>query len=202
MLSPKSTSTTIMFPPDPNRAKWPDKFVFKSYVYLPESCLEESQNNELYRQWVKDKHLILTSGNVVDYDYILKDQKQLYEETYMINVAYDSWNATQWAMNATNEGLPLTPYSQAVGNFNKPTKYLELLLRQNKVVIDANPVVRWSFGNVSLKFDANDNVKPAKANNDKSRKIDPVISMIQALGGYLDKYNGSGSDGEAIAVTF
>ena len=194
------TSTSIMFPPNPNRAVYPDKYVFKSFIYLPETCLDESQNSELYKIWSRNKYLTLTSGNVVDYDYILADQKKLYEYTYMINVAYDSWNATQWAINATEEGLPLVPYSQAVGNFNRPTKYLEVLIRQNKVVIDNNPIVRWAFGNVSLKFDANENCKPTKANNDRARKIDPVISMIQALGGYLDKnkYN----DGEVLSVTF
>jgi phage terminase large subunit-like protein len=194
------TATSILFPPNPERKVFPDKFVFKSFIYLPETCLEESQNSELYKTWTREKHLQLTSGNVVDYDFILADQKKLYEQTYMINVAYDSWNATQWAINATEEGLPLVPYSQAVGNFNRPTKYLEMLIRQNKVIIDYNPIVRWAFGNVSLKFDANDNCKPTKANNDRARKIDPVIAMIQALGGFLDKnkYN----DGEVLSVTF
>ena len=194
------TSTTIMFPPNKDRANYPDKFVFKTYMYLPETCLEESQNSELYKIWKRNRQLTLTSGNVVDYDFILKDQIELYEKTYMMNVAYDAWNATQWAINATEAGLPLVPYSQAIGNFNRPTKYLEMLIRQNKVVIDNNPIVRWSFGNVSLKFDANDNCKPTKSNNDRARKIDPVISMIQALGGYLDKHNYS--DGEVLSVNF
>lgn len=194
------TSTTILFPPNKDRKVYPDKYVFKSYIYLPETCLEESQNAELYKVWKRNKQLILTSGNVVDYDYILKDQLNLYDNTYMINVAYDAWNATQWAINATEEGLPLVPYSQAVGNFNKPTKFLEMLIRQERVVIDNNPIVRWAFGNVSLKIDANDNCKPMKANNDRARKIDPVISMIQALGGYLDK--NKYSDGEVLSVKF
>lgn len=192
------TSTTILFPPNPERKLYPDKYVFKSFIYLPETCLEENTNSELYKMWKRNKNLTITSGNVVDYDYILRDQLKLYEKTYMINVAYDSWNATQWAINATEEGLPLTPYSQAIGNFNKPTKYLEMLIRQGKVIIDANPIVRWSFGNVSLKFDANENAKPMKASGDRARKIDPVISMIQALGGYLDKTHYS--DGEVLSV--
>lgn len=194
------TSTTIMFPPNKDRKIHPDKFVFKSYMYLPESCLEENQNSELYKKWVREKNITLTSGNVVDYDYILKDQLDLYHKTYMVNISYDQWNATSWAIDATEENLPLAPYSQAVGNFNKPTKFLEMLIRQNKVVIDANPIVRWCFGNVSLKFDANENCKPMKANGDKSRKIDPVISMCEALGGYLDNTNYS--DGEVLSVKF
>lgn len=192
------TSTSVLFPPNPDRAKYPDKFVFKTFIYLPETALEESQNTELYKVWTRNKNLILTSGNVVDYDFILKDQIKIYNLTYLVNIAYDAWNATQWAINATEEGLPLVPYSQALGNFNKPTKFLEMLVRQGKVIIDNNPIVRWSFGNVSLKFDAHDNCKPTKANNDRARKIDSIIAMLQALGGYLDKKNYS--DGQVLTI--
>lgn len=192
------TCTSVLFPPNKERKLYPDKYVFKNYIYLPESCLVESKNSELYKAWTKQNFLILTSGNVVDYDHILKDQINIYNNTYLINVAYDSWNATQWAINATDEGLPLVPYSQATGNFNKPTKLLEMLIRQDKVVIDYNPITRWSFGNVSLKIDTNENQKPTKANGERNKKIDPVIAMIQALGGYLDKHNYT--DGEVLTV--
>lgn len=194
------TSTSILFPPNPDRKVHPDKFVFKSYIYLPETALEESTNCEQYKMWKRNKSLTITSGNVVDYDYILSDQLKLYKQTYIVDVAYDVYNATSWAINATSEGLPLTPYSQSLGNFNKPTKYLEMLIRQGKVVIDANPIVRWCFANVSLKFDPNENCKPMKSGGDPNRKIDPVISMCEALGSYLNKYNFS--DGEALSVKF
>jgi len=194
------TSTSILFPPNPDRKVHPDKFVFKSFMYLPETALEESTNAELYKMWKRNKQLILTQGNVVDYDYILKDQLKLYKQTYIVDVAYDVYNATQWAINATTEGLPLTPYSQSLANFNRPTKFLEMLIRQGKVVIDQNSLVKWCFANVSLKFDGNENCKPMKSGGDPNRKIDPVISMCEALGSYLNKYNFS--DGEALSVKF
>lgn len=192
------TSTTIMFPPNPDREINPDKFVFKTIIYLPESELTENVNSYLYMIWKRENYLKVTSGNVVDYDYILKDQININDKNYVVNVAYDKWNATQWAINATEEGLPLTPYSQALGNFNGPTKTLERLIRTGMVVIDNNPIVRWAFSNVTLKLDQHENVKPTKANNDKSKKIDPVISMIQSLGGYLE--NPRYSDGQVLAV--
>lgn len=73
-------------------------------------------------------------------------------------------------------------------NFNKPTKELERLIKKGKVVIDNNPVTRWCFSNVSLKTDHNDNAKPVKSGGQKAgmNKIDGVISMIEALGAYLD----------------
>lgn len=193
------TSTSVLFPPNPNRDKYPDKYVFFSNLYLPESTIEESTNSELYKLWKRQKYLKITSGNVVDYDYILKEQIKLYNDTYLLAIGYDSWNATQWAINATAEGLPLYPYSQALGNFNKPTKTFEMLLRQGKVIIDFNPAVRWCFNNAELKFDWNDNCKPVKCGGEQSKKIDPVISMLQALGTYLNKQNGI-SDGEVLSV--
>ena len=192
------TSTTIMFPPNPDRKINPDKFVFKTIIYLPESELTENVNSYLYMIWKRENYLKVTSGNVVDYDYILKDQININDKNYVVNVAYDKWNATQWAINATEEGLPLTPYSQALGNFNGPTKTLERLIRTGMVVIDNNPIVRWAFSNVTLKLDQHENAKPTKANNEKSKKIDPVISMIQSLGGYLE--NPRYSDGQVLAV--
>ena len=183
------TSTSVMFPPNPNREYHPDKFIFKSFVYVPQEALETSTNADLYKQWKASKAISVTSGNVVDYDYILLDQKQVMQSVCLQGVYYDSWNATQWAINATNEGLPLEPYSQALGNFNKPTKLFEMLVKSGKVIIDTNPCVRWCFGNVELKYDWNENCKPIKSGNEKNKKIDPVISMLEALGGYLNSPN-------------
>lgn len=192
------TSTTVMFPPNPDREINPDKFVFKTIIYLPESELTENVNSYLYMIWKRENYLKVTSGNVVDYDFILKDQININDTNYIVNVAYDKWNATQWAINATSEGLPLSPYSQALGNFNGPTKTLERLIRTGQVIIDNNPIVRWAFSNVSLKIDHHENAKPTKANDEKSKKIDPVISMIQSLGGYLS--NPRYSDGQVLTV--
>lgn len=180
------TCTSVMFPPNKFREYYPDKFIFKTFVYIPEEAFETSINAELYKQWKRQGYVTMTSGNVVDYDYILLDQKQVMQDTTLQGVYYDSWNATQWAINATNEGLPLEPYSQALGNFNKPTKLFEMLIKSGKVIIDDNPCVRWCFGNVELKTDWNENCKPIKSAGDKNKKIDPVISMLEALGGYLN----------------
>lgn len=194
------TAVSVMFPPNEERKIYPDKFIFKNIIYVPESSIEESVNGDLYKLWKRQKYVKVTSGNVVDYDEILKDQLDIYNKTYLLGIGYDSWNATQWAINATSEGLPLYPYSQAIGNFNRPTKYFEMLIREGKIIMDYNPCLRWCFNNVELKFDYNDNCKPVKSGGNQDRKIDPVIAMVQALGTYLNKVNPS-SDGEVLSVT-
>jgi phage terminase large subunit-like protein len=53
------------------------------------------------------------------------------------------------------------------------------------LLIDGNPLVKWAFQNCELKTDSYGNVKPVKANGQVSRKIDPVIAMLEALAGFL-----------------
>ena len=203
------TASAIMFPPNPERAIYPDKYVFKPYVYLPVDNLAENTNEELYKLWYRQGFLDCTPGNVVDYDQILKDQIDIYNKTYLQNVAYDEWNASSWAADAYAEGLPIKGYSQTVGNFNKPTKTFEMLIRSGKVIIDYNPLVRWCFNNVEIKMDVNGNCKPMKGgssnrkadrNGTNTKKIDPIIAMLEALGGYLDKHMNGVSDGQVLSV--
>ena len=51
------------------------------------------------------------------------------------------------------------------------------------MIIDRSRNTLWQFGNVFLKGDINGNIKPSKESG--SKKIDTVISMTTALGGYL-----------------
>ena len=162
-------------------------YYFKNYYYLPESCLVDNSNREKYRLWKNTGQLILTSGNVTDYDYITKDMIKYQDILRIQSVGYDKWNATQWAIQATEEGLPLEEYSQSIGNFNQPTKELERLILSGKVIIDNNEITRWCFSNVQIKEDHNGNTKPIKTQ--KQMKIDGTIAMIQALGTYLQNPN-------------
>jgi phage terminase large subunit-like protein len=116
---------------------------------------------------------------------------KLNQQMSIHKILYDKWNSTQFVIKATEEGLPMWEYSQSLGNFNRPTRELERLIRQGKVVIDNNDITRYCFSNVVLKSDWNNNVKPIKKFN--QNKIDGVVAMIQSLGGYLDTPQFTGS---------
>lgn len=159
-------------------------YYFKTDYYLPESALKEKPDRELYKYWKQIGLLKITEGNVTDYDYITNDLMEYSNIVNIQKVGYDKYNSTQWAITATDLGLPLEEYPQTLGNFNKPTREMERLLLSGKAIIDNNEITRWCFKNVTLKSDYNGNVKPNKSIN--AKKIDGAISMIQALGMYLD----------------
>ena len=161
-----------------------DKLYFITEYFLPETALTESANRELYKQWKRQGLLTITEGNVTDYTYITRMMLKRNSHIPIRKVAYDSWNSTQWAIEATEQGLPLEPYSQSIGNFNRPTRELERLIRSQKVVFQTNEITRWMFRNVLLKHDHNDNVKPTKGGTG-NQKIDGVIAILEALGIYL-----------------
>lgn len=180
------TAHAICIPPNPDRKIHPDKFIFKSWGYIPEYALEKSPNKEYYKEWIRNGSAFKTSGNVVDYNAILKDQLEISNKLYMIDYGYDAYNATQWALNAQEQGLPIVTYSQTLASFNKPTKFLEMLVLSGKCIIDSNIMTDWCFANCELMVDHMENYKPTKANGDPNNKIDPVIAMLEALGCYLN----------------
>lgn len=172
------TAVSVMIP-------YEDKYYFKTWYYLPESCLQNSPNANNYYNWYNQKYLKLTPGNVIDYEYIIKDIRQISEHLLIDKIAYDSYNSTQWAIDMTNLGMPIEPFSQTLWHFNKPTKEFERLIKMGRIIIDDNPITRWCFGNVLLKEDHNENCKPTKES--KNQKIDGVISILESLGVYLEQ---------------
>lgn len=161
-----------------------ERYYFKTDYYLPQSTLSENSNAELYKQWKRNGLITITQGNCTDYDAITNDLIKNNNIVNIESIAYDAWNATKWAIDATSEGLPLQPFSQALWNFNKPTKEFERLILSDNVIIDDNKITRYCFQNVSIKHDYNDNSKPIKVV--RQNKIDGVIAMLQALGRYIE----------------
>ena len=178
------TAVSIMFV-DPDT----EEYFFKTWYYLPKSALDGKYNSELYKMWSSKGFLTLTDSETTDYNYIQNQIVYLYETFDVQGVFFDSWNAQMLVNNLTNLGLPMTAYSQSIGNFNKPTKEMERLVLSDKVRFDNNPITRFCFDNVELKVDLNGNSKPVGDHN--AKKIDGVISMLNALGGYLSVIYGN-----------
>jgi len=162
------------------------KYNFINDYYIPRETLSARVHADidLYKQWVGNKYLKVTSGNVTDYNYITRDLLDTNEKTGINKIFYDKYNATAWAIECTEQGLTLEPFSQTIGNFNNCTREFERLILGGHVIIDDNPINRYCLRNVDLRFDFNGNCKPNKANEKK--KIDGVIAMLQALAAWID----------------
>lgn len=157
---------------------------FFVHYYLPQAALHEKRLALRYSEWKRAGALTVTPGNVTDYDYITNDIMDVSKKANIVSVAYDTWNAISWAVQMEEHGMPLEPFSQALGNFNRPTREMERLLLSHKVKIDNNVITRHCFRNVTLARDRNGNIKPSKGGNEE-QKVDGVIAMLQALAVYF-----------------
>lgn len=172
-------SISIMLPPGAKN----EKYLFKTWTFLPEDTIKEHPNRALYDKFVDEGSMITTPGKVCDYDFILSTIHDINMVCPIAAIYLDKWNATQFQKIATEAGFNVIEFSQAVGNYNACTKEFERLARQGEIEIDKSRNVLWQFGNVFLKGDINGNVKPSKESS--AKKIDSVISMTTSLGGYL-----------------
>lgn len=175
-----------------------EEYYCKTFFYLPRKALEGKFNSELYKMWASKGYLTLTDSPTTDYNYVKNQIMYWYEKLPVYGVFFDAWNASQLNNDLISEGLPMHPYSQSIGNFNRPTKELERLILSDKFKIDQNPIMRWMFDNVTLRVDHAGNMKPEGNHQDK--KIDGVISMITGLGGYLTEVYGGPY--EALVLPF
>ena len=86
-------------------------------------------------------------------------------------------------INSLEEDLPhtiLIQYDQSLRQMSNPTKQLERLIMEDKI-IDSNPVMKWMVTNAVIKPDANNNYKIMKQYKSSTQRVDGVITSIMAI---------------------
>lgn len=156
-----------------------DHYYLIGRFYLPERAVTQGRNSQ-YDGWRRSGHLLVTDGEVVDFDVIEDDLRDDMGTLSVREMPYDPWQATQMASRLLAEGAPMVEYRQTVQNMSEPMKLLEALVLQRKLTHDANPVMTWCVSNVVCHRDAKDNIYPRKERDEL--KIDGAVATIMGLG--------------------
>lgn len=172
------TAISVMIPPEEGK-----KAVFKSWVFLPNDTIINHPHEMLYRDFIRNNEMIVTEGNVTNYDYIIAKIGEINSICPIVAISSDMWNATQVAINLTNLGYNVVPQSQAIGAYNSATKEMERIIKSGDIIIDKSKCTLFCFSNSVLHMDHNGNAKVTKESNYK--KVDIVLSMTNALAYYI-----------------
>ncbi len=166
-----------------------EKFYSLNWFWLPEDkgTMSADTKNIRYRDWVKSGYIYETSGNVVDYSFIIAKIGELNSKYKIEAVAYDNWNSHHIAPQLVDEGLELIEFRQGFKSMNAPTKELEAAVMSKKYEHFGNPVLRWMAGNAEVVTDPAENVKIIKDKNRPEKKVDGIISNVMAVGLWLDE---------------
>lgn len=153
-------------------------FVFGRY-YLPEQAAEDGRNSQ-YSGWSRLGKLVLTDGNVVDYERIESDLLEDAGRFQITEVPYDPFQAMQFSQRMMAEGINMVEMRATVLNFSEPMKELEKIVLEGNLEHDGDPVLTWMVSNVVCHRDVKDNIYPRKEREEN--KIDGVVALIMALG--------------------
>jgi len=166
-------------------------YVFGRY-YLPEKRVQQSEFQH-YQGWVVDGHLKTTPGGIIDYDQITSDTVQDIQRYRIRELAFDPWNAEQYAQTVAKQARPVTAVEvpQQPRYLSEPMKQLDALILEGRIHHDGNPVLTWMMGNVTAHTDAKDNVFPRKERDEN--KIDGAVALITAMSRALVTNGGGGS---------
>lgn len=196
-LSSKSdiTAFSLIFTPNPNREVEPTKYITFNWFWLPEEKGRDSadKNNNNYKKWVRDGHIIETKGNVIDYDVIELSILTICSQYNVLQIAYDPYNSTQIVAKLEEEGLPMYSFRQGFVSMNFPTLEFEVKVSRCELAHDFNPILRWMVSNGVLLSDTGGKLfKVGK--NQPHQKIDGLVTNIMALGlAIMDEGNDNGS---------
>jgi phage terminase large subunit-like protein len=158
------------------------KYYFFDHTYIPK---ESVSKNPLFENCIGTGHLIETPGQAIHLPKIQEDFLETCSKLRVAEAYYDPWNATEFAQRTTNSGIEMVEFRMNTSSLSEPTKSLDALIREGKVVHNGSPLLRWCLGNVVCKEDAAGNVFPRKSHD--KLKIDPIVSMIMALAGWISE---------------
>ena len=162
-----------------------DKFQLVPLFWIPEEKMQEKirKENINYDRWVAEGYVKVTSGNVIDYEFVKADILRTIAEYNLHSSAYDRWNSSQTIIDLQNEGMECNPFGQGYGSMSAPTKEFEKLVLTEKIEHFGNPVLRWMLSSTVVMTDPAGNIKPDKAKS--AQKIDGIVASIMALGEWM-----------------
>ncbi len=162
-----------------------DLFYLKCHHFVNE---EKAQSKALsggvdYLTFQRAGLVTITPGNVTDMEAVRDWIMQLAQQYEISALAFDRWMSHMVVPYL--DGIECEPFGQGYASQSYPTKELERLMCQGKIIHDGHAVLRWQLGCVNLARDEADNVKVTKKKNSESQKVDGIVSSIMALGIYL-----------------
>jgi phage terminase large subunit-like protein len=157
---------------------------------MPSEVLDKriTEDNVPYDIWIKKGFVTLTEGNQNDFSLVTKWFMKMIQ-TYGIRplwVGYDPWNSQYWIKEMEDLGFNMEKVRQGIYSLSEPMKQMEADLKNNLLVYDNNPILKWCLSNTQAKVDLNGNIQPSKLNS-KYKRIDGTVALIIAYA-VLNRY--------------
>ncbi len=176
------TAAVPLFPPRGERDKW--RFLTRAWIPEANIAARVKADHVPYDRWVRAGYLSATPGDVVDYG-VLASEIQLMERKFRVKHYF----CDPWRLEYMKQLLPqeiqakFIEIPQSMSGMSCGMQELDRMFRSREISHPKDPLGRWSFGNVRVAVDGNENMKPMK--NKSIERIDPTVALINAMAGAI-----------------
>ncbi len=168
--------------------------------WIPEANahLRERRDGVPYLTWAKQGLITLIEGDWIDQARIRADIGELANKYRINEISVDPWNAQETMVNLGQMGFTVHEHRQGFGSFAGPCKTFSELIHGGKIIHGDNPILTWMAGNVTVKHDSAENVKPDKAKS--TERIDGIVAAVMAVGRASQSEGGSVYDTRGVVT--
>jgi phage terminase large subunit-like protein len=167
--------------------KLKDCIWLEPHFWCPELKVQEreKQNRQRFARWVDGGWIKQTPTSYTDYKVIHDDVFAICKRANAEELAIDSWNFTQLALDLQNsfkaQRVPTKIVAIRTGfqSISAATKEFERLILSGRLKFANNPVLTWMFTNTVIESDPGGNRKPDRKKS--ADKIDGIVAAILAL---------------------
>jgi phage terminase large subunit-like protein len=150
--------------------------------YLPALVVaERAQAVPQYRQWVADRELIVTDGNMTDYALIEADLRADCERFEVRDIVVERYGALHLVSNLVASGLPAYIESKNAKVFTPPAKELEVRIKTGQIRHTGSSFLTWQISNVCVERRRDGSLLPTKDAALSPNKIDAVDAILLGL---------------------
>lgn len=174
------TAFVLFFPAQPGL----DAAVILPFIWHSGKDIEtaERRDHAPYRDWARAGFLTICEGAVIDYadvEAAIAEAKRLYDLRMVGFDPYLSRTITQRLMPVVD----VVEIPQDMRNLSPAMKEIKDGMLRHEIRHVHNTCYRWTFGNVRVAVDGNENTKPMK---DRSPgRIDPPVATIIAVAAWM-----------------
>ncbi len=156
--------------------------ITRGWRFVPAAAVRRRTQRGLipFAGWVLKGHLIESGDEVIDYDRIVETITEVAGQVQLMEIGYDSWNASQTASRLQDAGIATVPFVQGPKSYHPAMQALEVAYLGGQFAHGNDPVLNWNASNLVARLDVNANMAPDKRRSPE--KIDDMCALLMAVG--------------------
>ena len=161
-----------------------ESFVTFSQLYLPEAKVK-AEGNSHYKKWEIENKIIVSHGNMNDFDLIEENIDQLMVDFDVQMILFDASKSAMLEQHLLSKDYPMESFTQTASNYTEPMRYINGLINANKLFHNSGPSdpVTWCMSNIISTPRRKELEYPDK--EFRENKIDAGVALYMAVAGYL-----------------